>query len=86
MLILDRLINDRICILSLIMQKLKTSSDPNMKLFGVMLAVVVLVGALVGAVVGVLLPKISTGLSLGVLFSLFIGVVIFNRMNISIET
>lgn len=52
-----------------------------MKLFGVMLAVVVLVGALVGAVVGVLLPKISTGLSLGVLCSLYIGVVISSLLN-----
>lgn len=49
--------------------------DPAMKLFGVLLTVLVLLGALVGGVVGVLLPKISTGLSLGVLLSLFFGVV-----------
>ena len=48
-----------------------------MKVFGVLLTVVVLVGALVGGVVGVLLPKISAGLSLGVLLSLFFGVVSF---------
>ena len=46
-----------------------------MRLFGVLLTVVVLAGALVGGVVGILLPKISTGLSLGVLLSLFVGVV-----------
>ena len=40
-----------------------------------LLTVVVLAGALVGGVVGILLPKISTGLSLGVLLSLFFGVV-----------
>lgn len=46
-----------------------------MKLFGVMLTTLVVMGALVGGVVGVLLPKISTGISLGVLISLFLGVV-----------
>ena len=46
-----------------------------MKLFGVLLTTLVLMGALVGGVVGVLLPKISTGLSLGVLTSLFFSVV-----------
>lgn len=49
--------------------------DPKMKLFGVMLTTLVVMGALVGGVVGVLLPKISTGISLGVLISLFLGVV-----------
>ena len=52
-----------------------TAPDPKMKLFGVMLTTLVVVGALVGGVVGVLLPKISTGISLGVLISLFLGVV-----------
>jgi hypothetical protein len=52
-------------------------SDPKMRLFGVLLIVAVLVGALVGGVVGILLPKISTGLSLGALLSLFFGVVSF---------
>lgn len=42
-----------------------------MKLFGVMLAILVLSGALVGGVVGVLLPKISIGISLGFFFALF---------------
>lgn len=46
-----------------------------MKLFGVFLTALVLVGALVGGVVGVLLPKISSGLALGFLMSLFLGVV-----------
>jgi hypothetical protein len=46
-----------------------------MKLFGVFLTALVLVGALVGGVVGVLLPKISSGLALGFLVSLFLGVV-----------
>jgi hypothetical protein len=50
-------------------------ADPKMKLFGVMLTTLVLMGALVGGVVGVLLPKISTGISLGVLMSLYFGVV-----------
>jgi hypothetical protein len=48
-----------------------------MKLFGVLLTVDVIVGALVGGVVGILLPKISTGLSLGLLVSLFCGVLIY---------
>jgi F0F1-type ATP synthase assembly protein I len=51
------------------------ATDPKMKLFGVMLTTLVVMGALVGGVVGVLLPKISTGISLGVLISLFLGVV-----------
>ena len=46
-----------------------------MKLFGVLFTILVLMGALVGGVVGVLLPKISTGISLGVLTSLYFGVV-----------
>ena len=49
--------------------------DPKMKLFGVLFTILVLMGALVGGVVGVLLPKISTGISLGVLTSLYFGVV-----------
>jgi uncharacterized membrane protein YccC len=52
-------------------------SDPKMRLFGVLLIVAILIGALVGGVVGILLPKISTGLSLGALLSLFFGVVSF---------
>ena len=54
-----------------------------MKVFGVLLTVVVLVGALVGGVVGVLLPKISAGLSLGVLLSLFFGVVSLKHLNVN---
>ena len=46
-----------------------------MKLFGVLLTVLVLLGAMVGGVVGVLLPKISSGLALGFLISLYLGVV-----------
>ena len=53
-----------------------------MKLFGVLLTTLVMMGALVGGVVGVLLPKISTGISLGVLSSLYLGVV---RLCISFE-
>lgn len=51
--------------------------DPKMKLFGGLLATVVLMGALVGGVVGVLLPKITTGISLGFLVSLFASVIIY---------
>ena len=46
-----------------------------MKLFGVLLTVLILLGAAVGGVVGVLLPKISSGLALGFLSSLFLAVV-----------
>jgi hypothetical protein len=51
--------------------------DPKMKLFGGLLAILVLIGALVGGVVGVLLPKITTGVSLGFLVSLFASVIIY---------
>jgi hypothetical protein len=58
-----------------------------MKLFGVMLTTLVLMGALVGGVVGVLLPKISTGISLGVLMSLYLGVVrLFESVSASFVT
>jgi hypothetical protein len=50
-----------------------------MKLFGVLLTVLVLLGAVVGGVVGVLLPKISSGLALGFLCSLYLGVVSRSR-------
>lgn len=49
--------------------------DPKMKVFGVLLTALVLMGALVGGVVGILLPKISAGLTLGVLLSLVFGMV-----------
>ena len=49
--------------------------DLEMKLFGVLLTVLILLGAAVGGVVGVLLPKISSGLALGFLSSLFLAVV-----------
>ncbi len=46
-----------------------------MKLFGVMAGTLIGLGALVGGVIGVLLPKISTGVSLGLVTSVLISTV-----------
>ena len=48
-----------------------------MKLFTVMLSIVVIVGALVSGVVSLLLPKVSTGVELGALSSLFFAVSLY---------
>ena len=55
-----------------------------MKLFHLMLVAVILVGGLVAGVVGLLLPKISTGLELGMLTSLFLGTIIYGVFDISV--
>lgn len=55
-----------------------------MKLFELMLTAVIITGGIVAGVVGLLLPKISTGLELGMLTSLFLATVIYGVSEIGL--